>query len=60
MIDSSSSVNPPCIGVEIPVTACKKCQETGHKLFENAVQSKEYTTVLLTDRVNKVYKNISM
>ncbi|MCL1864579.1 MAG: histone deacetylase [Spirochaetes bacterium] len=59
MIESTASINPPCIGIEIPVNGCKRCQEAGHKLFEQAVKSKEYMTVLLTDRVNKVYKNVT-
>jgi acetoin utilization deacetylase AcuC-like enzyme len=51
MIDSSSSVNPPCMGIEIPVDGCKRCQEAGYKLFEHTVKSKEYATVQLTDNL---------
>jgi hypothetical protein len=59
MIDSTSSVNSPCIGIEIPVDGCNRCQEAGYRLFDQAVKSKDYMTVQLTDRVNRVYKRVS-
>ena len=58
MLDTTSSVNPPSIGIEIPVRACKRCQEAGLKIYEQAVKSKEYATVQLTDRVRKVYERV--
>ena len=56
MIESSSSVNHPCAGIEIPVDGCKRCQAEGYKLYETAVKSKKFQTVQLTDRVKKVYE----
>ncbi len=58
-IESSSSVNELCMGIEIPVDACKKCQSEGKKLFDKSVKSREYLTVQLTDRVNKKYTRSS-
>jgi hypothetical protein len=56
MIETSSSVNHPSAGIEIPVDGCKKCQAEGYSLYETSVKSKKYQTVQLTDRVKKVYE----
>ncbi|MFH0976921.1 MAG: histone deacetylase [Spirochaetota bacterium] len=54
-IESASSVNPLCMGIEVPVDACKNCQAEGEKIYKKSVESKKYLTVQLTDRVNKKY-----
>ncbi|HOP63163.1 MAG TPA: histone deacetylase [Spirochaetota bacterium] len=58
-VESSSSVTPACMGVEIPLGGCKRCAEEGYKIMEKAVKSKKFTTVQLTDRVNKKYERYS-
>ena len=56
MIESSSSVNPPCAGIEIPVNGCKRCQAEGYRMLRDAIASKNYLTIQFTDRVKKVYE----
>ncbi len=58
-IESSSSVNPPCAGIEIPVDGCSRCVKEGYRIMEEAVRSKKYLTVQMTDRVNKKYERYS-
>ena len=58
-IESSSSVNPPCMGIEIPVDGCPRCTKEGYRLMEEAVKSKNFFTVQITDRVNKKYERYS-
>ncbi len=60
VIESTASINPPCVGIEIPVDGCKRCQAEGYKIYEKAVKSKEYLTVQLTDRVKKVYERVTL
>lgn len=56
MIESSSSVNPPGSGFEIPVFGCKRCQAEGYRLLKEALASKNFMTVQFTDRMNKIYE----
>ncbi|NLV66392.1 MAG: histone deacetylase [Spirochaetes bacterium] len=56
MIESSSSVNPPGAGIEIPVFGCKRCRDEGYRLLKEARASNNFVTVQFTDRVNRVYE----
>jgi len=58
-IESSSSVNPPCVGIDIPVNGCSRCTKEGYKLFDKAVKQGNFSTVQMTDRVNKKYERHS-
>ncbi|HOP29294.1 MAG TPA: histone deacetylase [Spirochaetota bacterium] len=58
-IESSSSVNPPCVGIDIPVNGCPRCTKEGYKLFDKAVKQGNFSTVQMTDRVNKKYERHS-
>lgn len=58
-IESSSSVNPPCVGIDIPVDGCQRCVKEGYKLFEKAAKQGNFSTVQMTDRVNKKYERHS-
>jgi hypothetical protein len=58
-IESSSSVNPPCVGIDIPVDGCQRCVKEGYKLFDKAAKQGNFSTVQMTDRVNKKYERHS-
>jgi hypothetical protein len=58
VIESTASIHPICVGIEIPVDGCKRCQSEGYKIYEKAVKSKQYISVQLTDRVKKVYQRV--
>ncbi|HOQ10822.1 MAG: Histone deacetylase-like amidohydrolase [Spirochaetes bacterium ADurb.Bin218] len=55
VIESSSSVNPPSAGIEIPVDGCSKCKKEGYALMEKMWKSREFVTIQMTDRVDKRY-----
>jgi len=56
MIESSSSVNPPCAGIEIPLFGCRRCVDEGYRMLKDAKASRDFMTVQLIDRVNKIYE----
>ncbi len=54
-LETSSSVYPLSLGIEIPFGACKKCQNEGMSLIDKAKKSGKYKTIQVIDRVNKKY-----
>lgn len=54
-IETTSTVNPLCLGIEIPLGACDRCQKEGYRLLENALSGDRYKYVQLIDRRNKKY-----
>jgi acetoin utilization deacetylase AcuC-like enzyme len=57
-IETSSSVYPLSLGIEIPVGACKNCIKEGMSLLENARKSGRYKTIQVIDRVRKKYYRV--
>jgi len=55
MIESSSTLTPLSLGVQIPVHGCEACRKEGLRIFENAKASDRYETVQLINRVDKEY-----
>lgn len=53
--ESTATNNGTCLGIYIPLNACEKCVEEGHRLAQQARSDTRYRHVQLTDRVNKVF-----
>jgi hypothetical protein len=49
-IESTSSVHPPCVGIEIPLDACNTCLEEGYRLLEDAQLKGGFRYIQLIDR----------
>lgn len=56
IIESRSTVNPPCLGVEIPATACPACHAKGLEAFEQAQIKSKYRYIQLINRKDKDYQ----
>lgn len=54
-IESASSVNPLCLGIEIPAGACGSCRDEGLKLLDRAKKQNKYAVIQMINRVNKEY-----
>jgi len=54
-IETTSSVNPLCLGIEIPSGACDQCINEGYRLLDHALAGNRYKYVQLIDRINKKY-----
>ncbi len=54
-IETTSTVNPLSLGIEIPLDACDRCQKEGYRLLDNALSGDRYKYVQLIDRKNKKY-----
>ena len=52
---TSSSNNPLCLGVDIPLNACPACHDLGLKLAEEAQIKSEYRYVQLINRKDRQY-----
>ena len=57
-METRSSVNPLCFGIEIPFMACKKCRDEGIKIFEEAKSSGKYQTIHFINRYDKEYVRV--
>jgi acetoin utilization deacetylase AcuC-like enzyme len=57
-LETSSSVLPLSIGIEIPVGGCDNCRKEGLKAFQNAKKSKKYKYIQFNNRVDKEYIKI--
>ena len=55
---SRSSVNPPCLGVRIPIGACPHCQEEGRKAYSEGQRGGTYRYAQLIDRPAKLYQRV--
>lgn len=49
-IESSSSNNSGCLGIEIPRQACDKCREEGIRLFEQGQKEEKYRNIQFINR----------
>ncbi len=49
-IESSSTRNRDCLGIEIPLDACERCREQGYKEFEEAKNGQCFRNIQLNDR----------
>ncbi|MCP4130519.1 MAG: histone deacetylase [bacterium] len=58
VLESESSKNPPCLGIEIPVGACDKCRNEGLKIFEEATKRKVLKYIQLINRRDKEYLRV--
>lgn len=54
-IETTSSVHPLSIGIEIPFGACQRCIDEGKDLFEQSKKSMKYATVNFINRPEKKY-----
>ena len=54
-LETSSTVYPLSLGIEIPVGACTACEKEGGRLLDNAKKSGKYKTIQMIDRVKKEY-----
>jgi acetoin utilization deacetylase AcuC-like enzyme len=54
-LETSSSVYPLSLGIEIPIGACKACQKEGKRLLDEAMKSGRYKTIQVIDRIGKEY-----
>jgi hypothetical protein len=54
-IETTSSINPLCLGIEIPSGACDQCINEGYRLLDHALAGNRYKYVQLIDRINKKY-----
>lgn len=52
-IESRSTRNPPCVGLEVPLGACGKCQDEARRLLDEARKDGEFRYIQLIDRPNK-------
>jgi hypothetical protein len=58
VLESASSVNPLCLGIEIPAGACPSCRDEGLKYFDRARKQKKYAVIQIINRVNKEYLRV--
>jgi len=59
VVESRSSVHERCLGIEIPIQACRRCRETGLNLLSEAKKAMRYRTVRLINRVDREYRSFS-
>jgi hypothetical protein len=57
-LETSSTVYPLSIGIEIPFGACKSCEKEGMRLLEQVKKSGKYKTIQVIDRVKKEYYRV--
>ncbi|GAK58757.1 histone deacetylase superfamily [Candidatus Vecturithrix granuli] len=54
-IETRSSVNPLCLGIQIPFGACERCRDEGYRVLEKARKSKKYAHISLINRRDREY-----
>lgn len=54
-IETISTVNPLCLGVEIPIGACSRCRNEGYRIFQEGKEKNKYSHIQLIDRVDREY-----
>ncbi len=54
-VESRSTNNPLCLGVEVPLGACRACRDLGYKIVEEAQIKGEYRYVQFINRLDKDY-----
>lgn len=52
VVESTSSRTRNCLGVEVPRKGCEKCQELGHKMFEQSQKEGRFTNIQFIDRIS--------
>jgi acetoin utilization deacetylase AcuC-like enzyme len=57
-IETTSSVQPLSLGIEIPPGACNTCQKEGKRLLDSSRKSGKYKTIQMIDRVKKEYYRV--
>jgi len=55
-IESISSANPLCLGVEIPITACERCRDEGNRIYREGVEKRKYAHIQLINRRDREYR----
>ncbi len=56
--ESLSTVNPLCLGVEIPITSCDRCRNEGYRIFEEGAEKVKYGYLQMINRREKKYMRI--
>ncbi len=59
IIESRSSVHDRCLGIEIPINACPRCQDAGHRSLEDAKNAMRYRFIKLINRVDREYQTFN-
>jgi hypothetical protein len=54
-IETASSVNPLCLGVEVPSGACDRCRSEGRRIFEEGGRKGKYSLLQFINRRDKEY-----
>ncbi len=54
-IETISTVNPLCLGVEIPIGACSRCRNEGYRIFQEGKEKNKYSHIQLINRVDREY-----
>ena len=54
-IETASSVNPLCLGVEVPSGACGRCRSEGRRIFDEGGKKGKYSRLQFINRRDKEY-----
>jgi len=54
-IETISSVNPLCLGVEVPLGSCDRCRSEGYRILEEAREKGKHSHIQLIDRMGREY-----
>jgi hypothetical protein len=54
VIESSSSINPAALCIEIPLDACRRCREEGETRFEKEIARGRYRIVKILNRPARI------
>ncbi len=54
-IETISSVNPLCLGVEVPLGACDRCKSEGYRILEEAREKGKHAHIQFINRRDREY-----
>ncbi|MCD6534548.1 MAG: histone deacetylase, partial [Deltaproteobacteria bacterium] len=58
-LTSKTPRNSTCMGIEIPIDACKRCRDEGYRLLEEARRNFKGTTLKFINRLEQEYLTIN-
>ncbi|MBN2707072.1 MAG: histone deacetylase [Deltaproteobacteria bacterium] len=56
---SRTQRNSSCMGIEIPVNACKRCRDEGYRLLEDARRNFRGTAIKFINRLERDYQSVN-
>ncbi|MBN2331531.1 MAG: histone deacetylase [Deltaproteobacteria bacterium] len=59
LIESQAAANQRCLGIEIPVDACRRCREAGLRRLDEAKNAMRYQIIKLINRVDREYLTLT-